>query len=112
MSPPPPSEARDWGGMGAGRWGGRGAADQQGVPVWTGFREARARPRRSSGPAVISLRLRRLFDTQDSSPPFRYVRCSDRVPGKKRALLYLETISHCGFPRVAEVGALPVWMLE
>lgn len=78
-------------------------------------RRPEPRPRRSAGPAVTfliaSFEALLAFDTRDSYPPSCEVSCSGRVPGKKRALLYLEAISHCVFLRVAEVGALPVWTL-
>lgn len=57
---------------------------------------------------IFGFKAMQIFDTQDLLPfsPLREVHDSGRVWGKKRALLYLEAISHCVFPRVAEIGAL------
>lgn len=87
--------------------------DQCGVlVVWARFWAVRARPRWSAGPGLplrsSGSRLCRFLTPRTYSPfsPLREVHDSGRVWGKKRALLYLEAISHCVFPRVAEIGAL------
>lgn len=84
-----------------------------GVPVWARCWAARARPRwscwaRGYPSRSLGSRLYRFLTPRTHSPflLLREVQGSGRVWGKKRALLYLEAIFHCVFPRVEEVGAL------
>lgn len=83
--------------------GGRGGADQQGVLVWTGFREARARPRWNSGPAVTSLRLRRLLTPR--TPPHPFAKFAAQVGSRERRepcciLKQFPTVASCVWQRL------------